>query len=111
MYDYQVLHLKLGTFEYDDDELEETLGKRNFVMATHKNGDRFLGQWLDGTTIRHGTGILLQNHHAIYEGYWNNGLSHGKGRDVFHGGIYVGNYENGKRSGYGKSRANKALTD
>ena len=49
-----------------------------------------------------GWGVLINDHGAIYEGYFKKGLFHGRGRIVYPDGRnYVGDWKEGKAHGLG----------
>lgn len=65
------------------------------------NGDRYVGNFLDGT--RHGQGTLYFADGSEFVGTWAYNFMHGEGTRRFpNGDIYMGEYCDGKRSGVGR---------
>ena len=51
---------------------------------------------------RNGKGVLIRGGEVIYDGFWKNGLKHGKGKEVVGTSIYEGEFRCGLREGKGK---------
>lgn len=66
----------------------------------YPNGDRYEGEWEDGTP--NGSGKMTYANGDIYIGGWLAGNKHGKGRMTYaNGDCYEGNWNLGKRKGIG----------
>ena len=61
-----------------------------------KDESKYVGEVKNGKP--HGKGILIYPENGgKYEGNWKNGKYHGKGKLIyFDGGIYIGDFKNGK---------------
>ena len=71
-------------------------------MKIYKDGARYHGEWLIGTSIRQGRGIEVRPSKNIYKGYWVNDMANGKGKLIYaNGDIYDGQWKDGNKSGNG----------
>jgi hypothetical protein len=83
-------------------------GKRFGVGIFKTSNSHYVGSWEDDQA--HGFGEEVQENGTRYEGEWKNGVLNGIGRVTTVGtsaskdwkAIYIGNYELGKRTGFGK---------
>lgn len=93
---------QLGDFIYDDKEFESRQGncelRPEYLLA---DGSRYLGEWLVGTEIRQGKGVLVRGDGGIVEGYFLGDKINGKSRAIYADGFYEGNWKNGKWEGKG----------
>ena len=64
-------------------------------------GDRYTGQLCPQTAQQHGRGVMQYANGESYAGEWENGVQHGQGVMLYHGGRYSGQYVRGERSGQG----------
>jgi len=95
---YARTHQYLGEWKSNKWEGKGTLEKAD--------GERYVGEWLNGQ--RHGTGTLWKREkdgslRKVYSGQWSHGQMAGKGHfiDEKTGDMYVGEFQNGLRSGMG----------
>jgi hypothetical protein len=71
-----------------------------FGTYKYKNGDTYVGEWLDGNP--QGKGTFLTNDGDKYEGDFTKGKPNGKGtREYKNGDKYYGDFINGNMHGYG----------
>ena len=69
---------------------------------TLEDGSEYEGEWLLGTQIRQGKGVLLKKDGSLYEGYFINNLASGKGRTIHaNGDYYQGQHKEDKAHGFG----------
>lgn len=93
---------KQGEFDYgpspmNDDNLVE---KREFKIL--KDMSKYEGQWLVGSKVRHGQGMLTWADGSIYEGWWSHDKANGHGRLIhYDGSMYLGSWANDKCHGKG----------
>ena len=67
------MQIKLGPFEYDTAEEEKLYGKRELrEKVSIADEGIYIGEWLVGSTVRQGRGIMIYKERSIYEGYWLN---------------------------------------
>ena len=68
-----------------------------------QDGSRYEGEWLIGTDVRQGKGIMVLPDGMIHEGYYVNNEATGKGRLInAQGDVYVGQVKGYHAHGYGK---------
>ena len=83
---------ELGPFAFDDAGFEGTLGERE-MRKPYKcsDGAIYTGEWLIASKTREGRGTLLYTAGDVFEGYWKDGKTNGKGRYIAQeGDIYEG---------------------
>ena len=99
----QEIREQLGDFIYDDEEYDQTLGKREYRPLTYlENQAQYEGEWLRGSQIRQGKGVQYWQDGSMYEGYWANNKANGKGRLIHaDGDVYDGLWKDDKAHGYG----------
>ena len=94
-----ILYNKNDNMIYDGEILN---GKdEGNVKHIYKNGDYYIGQWLNGN--RHGKGILYdKNNNIIYDGEFVDDKFEGNGKLIYNdGGYYIGQWLNDKEHGRG----------
>jgi len=94
-----ILYNKNDNMIYDGEILN---GKdEGNVKHIYKNGDYYIGQWLNGN--RHGKGILYdKNNNIIYDGEFVDDKFEGNGKLIYDdGGYYIGQWLNNKKYGKG----------
>jgi hypothetical protein len=65
-----------------------------------RNGDKYIGRWLDGK--KHGAGTYIYASGNKYVGEWKDDKQHGQGTFTYNDGAqYLGEYKNGNRDGQG----------
>ena len=108
--DYNKLKLaweQLGPFKYDDyfpqfgDHTEEITQ----VTGRLQSGVQWIyrGQVVPGTDIFQGKGIKIYSQGQLEEGYWLDGMQHGKARYILQkGSTYEGDFKLGLKHGYGE---------
>jgi hypothetical protein len=71
------------------------------IIYDYPNGDKYMGEWLDGK--KHGKGVLISKT-QYFEGYFINDIKHGHGGCRFFesGHEYSGYWENGEPYAHGK---------
>jgi hypothetical protein len=71
-----------------------------YGVQTFQNGNRYEGEWKDGSFNGHG--IFYWKDGGKYDGEWKDGLKSGIGYDVYGDGpTYEGEFEHGMRNGHG----------
>ena len=74
---------ELGYFDYEEkpDDIEGILEYR----PEHKydSGDIYIGQFLKGTNIRHGKGVIIYKTGSVEASWYKNNKSNGKSRLIF----------------------------
>ena len=71
-------------------------------IARLKNRSHYIGQYIKGTSKRHGMGIEITENYSVYEGWWKNDMKHGLGRYIdADGTVYEGKWEYGISKGFG----------
>ena len=95
---------ELGPYEYVDYKLEQEFGKRKEKdVKNFEDGARYKGEWLDGTHIKEGKGMVIYADGSVYEGYWKNDYRHGPGRYIHTDSyVYEGERRIDKKHGRGK---------
>ena len=74
-------------------------------VPPYKSYDEYEGQWENG--LRHGKGKDYLNENVIYDGHWKNDLRHGQGKSYVDGKLdYDGLWKNDLRHGKGKDYLN-----
>jgi hypothetical protein len=117
--------LKRPVGETDEDPVKpETLVKHGTGYMQYATGETYDGEWFDGVRQgpgvsvlagelyqggfwadkRHGDGTVkdLATESLIYQGQFQNGLFHGKGRHFAPDGVYEGDFQSGVRQGQGR---------
>ena len=96
---------ELGKYVWDDFELDKKLGVNQMrPTQTFEDTTRYEGDWSVSEDMWNGRGVLVEPDGSIFEGYFDYGNRRGKGRSIFsNGDLYIGDYLNNLRSGYGKS--------
>ena len=91
---------KLSKFDFRGKPNKDLISK---PLHTFENGDKYLGQWNPDTNKQEGQGVQVRALDGrLYEGYFKDGLKHGRGRYIFADKtMYEGQWENGKKHGYG----------
>ncbi|KAL4473619.1 hypothetical protein ABPG74_022483 [Tetrahymena malaccensis] len=78
--------------------------KTNQGTLTYKNGDKYVGKWLEDMQEK-GTYYYSKEKDHYYEGEWKDGVMCGQGKFSYtSGGVYEGEVKDGKRHGKGKYR-------
>lgn len=97
------MHKQLGPFNYDDQNLDRSLGRRETRdSVTLENGARYQGEWHLDTNVRQGKGVQVWPDGSMYEGYWADNKANGKGRLIHaDGDVYDGNWKDDKAHGFG----------
>ena len=72
-------------------------------MVIFENDSRYEGQWKVDTSLMHGWGVYCNDEgNTLYEGFWKDGVQHGKGREICSGDLtYEGDWKNGLMDGQG----------
>ena len=93
------IYNKLGSFQIKSRSKEDHLEYR---PTTFTKGEYYKGQWIIGSQIIEGKGIIVFNKN-IYEGLFHKGVPVGKGREIYNksGEVYEGYFKNSKRHGDG----------
>ena len=82
------------------DQLNINNNQLNKKVINYKNGERYVGQVMNG--LREGKGTYYCNTGERYEGEWRNDKREGKGINYWNSGDrYEGDYKNGRREGKG----------
>ena len=91
---------KLGQFDYEQqnctiDHVTTCIGKDNDWI--------YIGEVKEEGTdhIPHGIGIKVWSGGSIKEGYWKDGEQHGRGRYIYNGDYYIGEFKEGRWDGEG----------
>ena len=67
-----------------------------------ENGARYIGEWLVNFKIREGRGCQTWPDGSLYEGYWKENKTTGKGRLIHaDGDVYEGDWFDDKAHGFG----------
>lgn len=86
--------------EHIPSELLET-GKREFKQHRYKNGNIYIGEWLNGK--RDGNGKHIWSNGDVYSGEWKDDMQHGWGKsDWIDGSCYKGSYVKNIKEGTGE---------
>jgi hypothetical protein len=88
----------------DEDEEDGTDPEYKSAYYDESSGDVYEGGWHPKFKVRHGRGVLLYNDGNMYEGTFNMGKEHGKGK-LMAGNrkiIYSGDWQEGTFHGHGK---------
>ena len=94
------LHQQQSKLASPNEEPNETEWRPEF---TFESGDKYTGNWVKGTKIKQGYGVLIWADGSRYEGQFKRNKIHGRGKvTFFNGDWYDGNFVNGKKTGQGK---------
>ena len=93
-----------GQFEYPHRSEEFTESIQEYVWDKTKQFQFvYTGQFKHGTEVFDGTGMIIFNNGAIFEGYFKDNKKNGPGRYIWStGSYYIGDWRDGKREGYGE---------
>lgn len=59
------------------------------------DGVKYVGEWMSGTNIRAGKGMLIWPDGSVYEGWWKDNKANGRGRLIHvDGSMYQGGWMN-----------------
>lgn len=92
---------KFGEYEYPKDHSNPYSDCVYLPPHEFENGAVYEGQWNFG--LRHGKGKQIWKDGSRYDGFWENNKENGKGRMIYaDGDVYEGDWKDGKRHGNGK---------
>lgn len=89
------IKLQLGEFDYGQkQEMDKSLTTMILEKRPAKileDGTKYTGQWMAGTNIRAGQGVLIWPDGSVYEGWWKDNKANSKGRLIHvDGSMYQG---------------------